>query len=152
MFLTLQLRGLIPTLGSSHLRCWGPRTPSWLYIGRTDTEAEAPILWPPDAKCRLIGKDPDAGKDWRWEEKGMTEDEMVGWHHQLNVHEFEQTSRHSEEHWSLMCCSPWGFKELDTCERLNNNNKESRKMVLMKLFAWHEQRHKYRPLMDLFTW
>ena len=63
---------------------------SWIFIGRTDAEAEAPILWPPDVKNRLIGKDPDTGKDWRWE-KGTTEDEMVGWHHRLNGHEFEQT-------------------------------------------------------------
>ena len=62
---------------------------SWIFFGRTDAEAETPILWPPDAKTWLIGKDPDAGKDWRWEEKGMTEDEMVGWHHQLNGHEFQ---------------------------------------------------------------
>jgi len=62
---------------------------SWIFIGRTDAEAETPILWPPDAKNWLIGKDPDAGKDWRWEEKGTTEDEMVGWHHWLNGHEFE---------------------------------------------------------------
>ena len=62
---------------------------SWIFIGRTDVEAEAPVLWLPDAKNWLIGKDPDAGKDWRQEEKGMTEDEMVGWHHRLNGHEFE---------------------------------------------------------------
>ena len=62
---------------------------SWIFIGRTDAEAEAPILWPPDAKNWLIGKHPDAGKDWRWEEQGMTEDEIVGWHHRLNGHEFE---------------------------------------------------------------
>ena len=62
---------------------------SWIFIGRTDAEAEAPILWPPDAKNWLLGKDPDAGKDWRWKEKGTTEDEMVGWHHQVNGHEFE---------------------------------------------------------------
>ena len=62
---------------------------SWMFIGRTDAETETPILWPPDAKKWLIWKDPDAGKDWRWEEKGMTEDEMVGWHHWLNGHEFE---------------------------------------------------------------
>ena len=62
---------------------------SWIFTGRTDTEAETPILWPPDAKNSLIGKDPDAGKDWRWEEKGTTEDEVVGWHHWLNGHEFE---------------------------------------------------------------
>ena len=65
----------------------------WTFIGRTDAEAEAPILWPPNAKTRLIGKDPDAGTDWRQEEKGMTEDEMVGWYHWLNGHEFEQTGR-----------------------------------------------------------
>ena len=64
---------------------------SWLFIGRTDTEAEAPILWPPDAISRFIGKDPDAGKDWGQEEKGVTEGEMVGWHHRLNGYEFEQT-------------------------------------------------------------
>ena len=62
---------------------------SWIFIGRAHAEAETPILWPPDVKNWLIGKDPDAGKDWRWEEKGMTEDEMVGWHHRLNGHEFE---------------------------------------------------------------
>ena len=66
------------------------RKSTWIFIGRTDAEAETPILWPPDAKNWLIWKDPDAGKDWRWEEQGMTEDEMVGWHHQLNGHEFEQ--------------------------------------------------------------
>ena len=64
---------------------------SWIFIGRTDAAAETPILWPPDAKNWLIGKDPDAGKDWRWEEKGMTEDEMAGWHHQLSEYEFEST-------------------------------------------------------------
>ena len=62
---------------------------SWVFIGRTDVEAETLVIWPPDAKSQLIGKDPDAGKDWRWEEKGMTEDEMAEWHHQLNGHEFE---------------------------------------------------------------
>ena len=65
------------------------RNQSWIFIGRTDAEAETPILWPPDVKNRLTGKDPDAGKDWRQEEKGVTEGKMVGWHHQLNGHEFE---------------------------------------------------------------
>ena len=69
---------------------------SWVFIGRTDVETEAPILWPPDAKSQLIRKDPDAGKDLRQEEKGTTEDEMVGWHHRLNEHEFEQASRDGE--------------------------------------------------------
>ena len=80
----------------------------WVFIGRTDAKAETPILWPPDAKNWLLGKDPDAGKDWRWEEKGMTEDGMVGWHHQFSGHEFEQTPRDSEGQGSLACCSPWG--------------------------------------------
>ena len=85
----------------------------WLFTGRTDAEVETPILWPPDVKTWLIGKDPDAGKEWRQEEKGMTEDEMVGWHHQLNGQEFEQTPGDSEGQASLVCCSPWGRKELD---------------------------------------
>ena len=63
----------------------------WIFIGRTEAEAEVPILWPPDSRSQLIGKDPDAGKDWRQEEKGTTEDEIVGWHYQLSGHEFEQT-------------------------------------------------------------
>ena len=79
---------------------------SWIFIARTDTEAEAPKLWPPDAKSQLIGKDLDAGKDWRQEEKGTTEDEMVGCHHQLNGHEFEQTLGDSEGQGNLACCSP----------------------------------------------
>ena len=80
----------------------------WIFIGRTDAEAEAPILWPPDAKSRLIGKDPHAGEDWGQEEKGVTEDEMVGLHHGLNGHEFEQTLGDSEGQGSLVCCSVWG--------------------------------------------
>ena len=89
---------------------------SWVFIGRTDVEAETPILWPTDAKSRLIGKDSEAGKDWGQEEKGMTEDEMVGWHHQLNGHEFEQAPGDGEGPGSLACCSSWGRKELDTTE------------------------------------
>ena len=80
---------------------------SWMFIGRTDAEAEPPILWPPDAKNQLIGKNPNAEKDWRQEEKGMTQDEMVGWHQQLNGHEFEQTPGDSEWQGSLACCNPW---------------------------------------------
>ena len=92
---------------------------SWILTGRTDDEAEAPILWPPDAKSWLIWKDPDAGKDWRWKEKGMTEDEIVGWHHWLNGHEFEQTLGVGDRQGGLVCCSPWGYKELETTEWLN---------------------------------
>ena len=94
----------------------------WVFTGRTDPKAETPILWPPDAKSRLIGKYTDAGKDWRLEEKGMTEDDMVGWHHRLNGHESEQTPGDSDGQGGLRCCRPWGRKELDTTERLNNNH------------------------------
>ena len=80
---------------------------SCIFIGKADAEAEASILWPTDGTSWLIGKDLDAGKEWKQEEKGMTEDEMVGWHHWLNGHEFEQTLRDSEGQRSLMCCSPW---------------------------------------------
>ena len=90
---------------------------SWILIGRTDPD---PILWPPDAKSRLIGKDSNAGKDWRQEEKGMTENEMVGWHHWFNGHESEQTLGDSEGQGSLVCCSPQGCKELDTTEQVKN--------------------------------
>ena len=93
----------------------------WILIGRTDTEA--PILRPPDMKSWLTGKDPDAGKDWRQDDKGTTEDEVVGWHHRLNRHGFEQTLEDGEGQGSLVCCSPWGCKELDISEQLNNNNK-----------------------------
>ena len=84
--------------------------------------AEVPILWPPDVKSWLIWKDPDAGKDWGLEEKGITEDEMVGWHHWLNGHEFEQALRDGEGQGSLACCSPWGCKDLDTTEQMSNNS------------------------------
>ena len=89
---------------------------SWIFIGRTYVEAKTPILWPPDMKNWPTGKDPDAGKDWRWEEKGMTEDKMVGWHHQLNGHEVEQALEVGEGQGSLVCSSPWGRKELDITE------------------------------------
>ena len=93
---------------------------SWIFIGRIDAEAEAPILWPPHVKSRLIRKDPDAGKDWGQEEKGMTEVKMVGWHHLLNGQEFEQAPGDGEGQGSLACCNPWGRKESDTTEQLNN--------------------------------
>ena len=84
---------------------------SWIFIGRTDAEAETPILWPPDAKNRLTGKDPDVGKDWRWE--------IVGWHHQHDGLEFEQAPGVADGQGSLVCYSPWGHKELDTTKQLN---------------------------------
>ena len=92
----------------------------WIFIERTEAEAEIPILWPPDVKSHLIGKDPDAGKDWRQKENGMTEDEVVGWFHCLNGHEFKQTLGDGKEQVSLACCSPWGRKESDKTEQLNN--------------------------------
>ena len=102
-----------------------PKDQSWVFIGRSDVEAETPILWPPDAKSWLTGKDPEAGKDWGQEEKGMTEDEKVGWHHQLNGHEFEQAPGGGEGQGSVACYSPWGHKELDTTEQVNNNNQST---------------------------
>ena len=93
----------------------------WILTGRTNAEAEAPIIWPPDVKSWLIGKI-DAGKDWKQEEKGTTEGEMVGWHHWLNGHEFEQTLWDGEGLRSLVCCNPWGHTELDMTEWPNNKN------------------------------
>ena len=93
----------------------------WIFIGGTDAEAETPILWPPDVKSKLIGKDPDAGKDWGQKDKGATEDEMVGWHHWVNVHEFEHTPEENEGQVKLVCRSPWSCKGLNT-EWLNSNH------------------------------
>ena len=92
---------------------------SWIFFGRTDANTETPILWPPGTKKWLIWKDPDAGKVWRQEEKWMTEDEMVGWHHQFDGFEFEQAPGVGDGQGSLLCCSPWGCKEWDRTEWLN---------------------------------
>ena len=100
----------------------------WIFIGKTDAEAETPILWPPYVRCPFIGKDSDAGKDWG-QEKGTTEDEMVEWHHWLNGHEFEWTLGDSEGQESLVSCIPWGHKESDMTEQLNNDK-------LFKLENW----------------
>ena len=108
----------------------------WIFIGMTNAEAEAQILWPPDAKKWVTRKDPDAGKDWIWEEKGMTEDETVGWHHRLNGPEFEQTLGDSEGLGSLACWSPWCRKELDMIEQMNWN--DSAKLYI--LFGSHTVR------------
>ena len=88
-------------------------------LGRADAEAEAPVLWSPEVKSWLTGKDPDAGKDWRQEEKGRTEDEKVGWHHRLDGHEFEQALGVGDGQGGLKSCSPWGYKELDMTDWLN---------------------------------
>ena len=87
---------------------------SWVFTGRTDAEAETPILWPPHVKSWFTGKDPDAGRDWAEEEKGMTEDEMAGWNHGLNGHESEWTPGVSDGQGGLVCCDSWGHRELNT--------------------------------------
>ena len=92
---------------------------SWVFMGRTDAEAETPVLWPPDAKSWLIGKDPDAGRDSEQEEEGTTEDEMAGWHHWLDGHEFESIPVVGDGLGGLACCISWGRKESDTTEWLN---------------------------------
>ena len=93
----------------------------WTFIGKTDAEADAPILWPPEAKSQLTGKDPNAGKDWGQEKKGVTKDKMVGCHHRLNWHELEQTLGYGEGQGSLAFCSPWGCKESGTKSWLKSN-------------------------------
>ena len=94
---------------------------SWVFTERTDAEAETPVLWSPDVKNWFIGKEPDAGKDWRQKEKRATEDEMVEWHHWFDGHELGQTPGDGEGEESLGCCSPWGHKELDMSWWLNNS-------------------------------
>ena len=95
---------------------------SWIFIGKTDAKAEAAILWPPDAERGLIRKDCDSGQHWSQEEKGTMEDEMVGWHHQLNEYEFVQALGDGEGQGSLLCCSPQGQKESDNSQRVRLNN------------------------------
>ena len=106
-------------LGCKEIQPVHPKDQSWVFIGRTDVEAVTPILWPHDVKNWLIGKDPDAGKDWGQEEKGTTEDEMVGWFHRLSGHGFGWTLGVGDEQGGLECWGSWGRKESDTTERLN---------------------------------
>ena len=103
---------------------------SWVFIGRTDVEAETPILWAPEAKSWLIWKDPDAGKDWGQEEKGMTEDEIVGWQHWLNEHVFGWTPGVGDGQGGLACCGSWGHKESDMTERLNWTDSDHGEVIL----------------------
>ena len=108
-FWTVVLETLESSLDCKEIQPVHPKgDQSWVFIGRTDGEAETPILWPPDGKNSLLGKDPDAGKAWRKEEKGTTEDEMVGWHCRLNGHEFEHALGADDGQGNLACCSPWG--------------------------------------------
>ena len=108
-------------LDSKEIKAVNPKgNQPWISIGRTDAEAEAPVVLPPDVKNQLIGKTPDAVRDRGQEEKGMTEDKMVGWHNLLKGHKFEQTLADCERQGGLACCSPWGHKEQDMTQQLNN--------------------------------
>ena len=112
-------------LGRKEIKTVSPKgNQPWIFIGRTDAEAGVPILWLLDVKSWLMGKKPDAEKDWGQEEKEATEDEMVGQHHQLNGHKFEQTPGDSKGWGSLVCCSPWDCKDLDMTEQLSNKQKK----------------------------
>ena len=108
-----------------------------MVIRRTDPEAEAPILWPPDVKRWLIRKDPDAGKDWRQDVKWTTEDEIVGWHHWLNGLESEQAPGDGEGQGRLTCCSPWGLKESYLTEWWNNSKNKSGQGSWVSTYLWH---------------
>ena len=108
---------------------------SWMFTGRTDAEAETPVLWPPDTKSWLIGKDPYAGKDWGQEEKGTTEDEIVGWHHQLNGHGFGWTPGVGDGQGGLACCGSWGRNKLD--DRVTELNSLISLMLNHRLVPWH---------------
>ena len=122
------------------LWCFHPKgNQSWIFIGRTDAEAETPILWPPHAKGWLIGKDPDAGRDRRQEEKGTTEDEMAGWHHWLDAHEFGWTPGVGDGQGGLACCSSWVHKESDTNEWLNWTEVKSHHSMLFLYFGGYSQ-------------
>ena len=105
----------------------------WVYIGRTDAEAETPILWPPHAKSWLIGKDSDGGRDWGQEEKGMTEDEMAGWHNRFDGHETDWTPGAGDGQGGLACCNSWGHKESESTERLHWKSVES---SILQVFNW----------------
>ena len=138
-FWTVVWRTLESLLDSKKIQPVDPKgNQSWIFIGRTDAEAEASILWPPDVKNWFLWKDSDAGKDWRQEEKGTTGDEMVGLHHLLDGHEFEQAPGVGDGQGSLVCCSPWGCKDLDMTEWLNWTeciDMTSSNMVQMNLYS-----------------
>ena len=125
------------SLDSKEIKPVNPKgNQSWIFIGGTDAEAEAPILWPPDVKSWLSGKDPNARKDWRQKEKGATEDEIAGWHHWHNRHEFEQSLGDSEGQGSLVCYSPQGHKQSDMAEWLNIKYNEQDTIRVFKTFTY----------------
>ena len=129
------------SLGCKEIKPVNPKgNQPWIFIGRTDAEAEALTLWLPDAKCWLTGKDPDAEKDWGQEEKGTKEDEMVGWHHRLNGQEFEQAPADGEGQGWLTCCSPWGCRESDTTEQLNWAGLFFESLLYSALLLWRNLR------------
>ena len=118
-FWPVVLKTLVSPLDCKEIQPVHPKgNQSWVFIGRTDAEAETPVFWPPDVKNWVIVKDPDAGKDWGQEEKGTTEDKMVGWHHWLNGHGFEKAPGVGDGQGGLVCRSPWGCKESDTTVQL----------------------------------
>ena len=136
------------SLGCKEIRSVNPKgNQSLILIGGTDAEAETPVLWPPGVKNWLIWKDPDAGKDWRWEEKGTTEDEIVGWQHLLNGHEFDQAPGDGEGQGSLACCSLWGHKESDTAEQLNWNEWLVRLLPVLSPSTLHTSSPGFLPLL-----
>ena len=122
---------------------------SWIFIGRTDAKAETPILWPLDTKNWLTGKDPDAGKDWRQEENGLTQDEMVGWHHWLDGPEFEQGQGVGDGQGSLACYNPWGCKESDTTEWLNWTETAILNLDNLKDFFNWQSNFNWNPIWEL---
>ena len=125
-------------LDSEEIKLVNPkRNQPWIFTGRIDDEVETTIIEPPDVKSQLTGKDHDVEKDWGQEEKGTTEDEMVGWHHWLDGHELKQASGDSKRQGSLVCCSLWGCKESDMTEQLNNNNKVFM-IVFMIVLIWKQ--------------
>ena len=133
-FLTVVLEKTLESpLDSKEIKPVNPKgNQPWIFIEKTGAEVEVPILWPTDVKSQLAGKDPDSGKYWEQEEKGVTEDKIVGWYHWLNEHEFEQTPGDSEGQGSLACCSSWGHKESDTTELLSHNNNKKYNSLVKK--------------------
>ena len=140
-FWMVVLKTLESTLDCKKIKPVNPKGNQSWFIGRTDAEDEAPIFWSPDAKNWLLRKDPDAGKDWRQEEKGMTEDEMVGWHHWLDGHEFEQAPGVGDGQGSL-CCSPWANKESDATEWLNWTDSSNMNIINMNFHVCNQGEQK----------